>query len=276
MYLVSGATGNVGGEVVNALAAQGLPVRALVRNAGRAKAVPNVEFAEADLDDLDSLDPWLDGVEAAFLLPGWPDMPGLYDRLRAADVKRVVQLSGSSTETGNADNAITAMMMRTEAAARESGLPWTLLRPSGFMSNTLRWAPQLREGDLVRAPWGDVPVACIDAVDIAAVAVAAMTDDAHEGAVYRLSGPRAMLPAEQIAILGGVLDRPLRFEGLTLEETRTELEATTPEAFVNAFFDLYADGSLDESPVFPTVEEVTGRPPRTFEQWAEAHADAFR
>jgi uncharacterized protein YbjT (DUF2867 family) len=276
MYLVSGATGNVGGEVVRALADQGLPVRAPVRSAARWKPVEHVEAVEADLNDLDTLDPWLGGVEAAFLLPGFPDMPGLYAKLREAGVKRVVQLSGSSSETGDETNAVTAMMMGTEAAARESGLPWTILRPSGFMSNTLRWLPLLREGDLVRAPWGDIAVACIDPFDIAAVAVAALTGEGHEGAVHRISGPRAMLPAEQIAVLARVLDRPLRFEGLTPEETRAELEATMPPQYVAAFWNFYIEGALDESPVYPAVEEILGRPARTFEDWAERHADDFR
>ncbi|WP_091050401.1 NAD(P)H-binding protein [Glycomyces sambucus] len=276
MYLVSGATGNVGGEVVRALADRGLPVRALVRSAARWKPVAHVEAAEADLNELATLDPWLDGVEAAFLLPGFPDMPGLYRRLRDAGVRRVVQLSGSSAESGDGTNAVTAMMLDTEAAARESGVPWTVVRPSGFMSNTLRWLPQLREGDVVRAPWGEIAVACIDPADIAAVAVAALTSEGHEGAVHRISGPRAMLPAEQIAVLAQVLDRPLRFEGLTAEETRAELEATMPQPFVDAFLDFYVEGSLDESPVFSTVEDLLGRPPRTFEQWAAEHADDFR
>lgn len=276
MYFVSGATGNVGGAVVQALTERGLPVRALVRDANRATLPENAVPAVADLNAPDSLSPWLNGVEAAFMLPGYPDMPALYQRLQAAGVKRVVQLSGSSAGTGDTQNAVTAMMMGSEAAARESGLAWTILRPSAFMSNTLRWLPELQAGDVVRAPWGDIPLACIDAADIAAVAVAAMTGDAHAGAVHRLTGPRAMLPAEQLEILGRVLDRPLRFEGLTLEATRAQLEATMPEKYVHAFWDFYVDGSLDESVVLPTVEDVLGRPPRTFEQWAEAHADDFR
>nr|BFF25340.1 hypothetical protein GCM10025732_33050 [Glycomyces mayteni] len=118
-------------------------------------------------------------------------------------------------------------------------------------------------------------MACIDAADIAAVAAAALTGDGHDGQVYRLSGPRAMVPAEQVAVLGEVLGRPLRFEGLTLEETRAELEATMPEKYVRAFWEFYADGVLDESVVFPDVERVTGRPPRTFEEWARAHSEDF-
>ncbi|MDA1358885.1 NAD(P)H-binding protein [Glycomyces luteolus] len=276
MYLVAGVTGNVGGAVVQALAEQGLPVRALVRDASRARLPEGSEAAVADLNDPDSLTPWLKGVEAVFMLPGYPDMAGLYQRMREAGVKRAVQLSGSSAGTGDTSNAVTAMMEGSEAAARESGIAWTVLRPSAFMSNTFRWLPELQAGDLVRAPWGDIPLACIDPADIAAVAVASMTDDTHAGAVYRLTGPRAMFPAEQLEILGRVLDRALRFEGLSLEETRAQLEATMPEKYVHAFWDFYVDGSLDESLVLPTVEEVIGRPPRTFEQWAEAHADDFR
>jgi uncharacterized protein YbjT (DUF2867 family) len=276
MYFATGATGNVGGAVVQALVERGLPVRALVRDASRAALSEGAVAAVADLNDPDSLVPWLEGVEAAFMLPGYPDMPGLYARLRDAGVKRVVQLSGSSAGSGDTSNAVTAMMEGSEAAARESGLSWTFLRPSAFMSNTLRWLPELQSGDVVRAPWGDISLACIDATDIAAVAVEAMTDDAHSGAVYRLTGPRAMLPAEQLEIIGRVLGRPLRFEGLTLEETRAQLEATMPEKYVHAFWDFYVNGALDESVVLPTVEDVLGRPARTFEQWAEAHADDFR
>ena len=80
----------------------------------------------------------------------------------------------------------------------------------------------------------------------------------------------------RVAILGQVLGRDLRFEAQTDEEARAEMSATTPARYVDAFFDFYAAGTLDESRVLPTVREVTGRPPRTFAQWAAAHAGAFR
>jgi hypothetical protein len=91
-----------------------------------------------------------------------------------------------------------------------------------------------------------------------------------------VSGPESLLPEDQIAVLAKVLERDLRCVGLTDEEARTEMEASMPVEYVDAFFDFYVGGTLDESPVEPTVREVTGRPPRTFEQWARAHADAFR
>jgi hypothetical protein len=70
--------------------------------------------------------------------------------------------------------------------------------------------------------------------------------------------------------------RDLRFEALTDEEARAEMSATTPAKYVDAFFDFYVGGALDESKVLPTVQEVTGRPPRTFTQWVSARADAFQ
>src|SRR5215218_8805307 len=147
---------------------------------------------------------------------------------------------------------------------------------SSFMTNTLQWLPQLREGDVIRAPFADVRVATIDPDDIAAVAAAALTSDAHEGRAYRVSGPESLLPADRVAILAEVLDRELRFEGQPDEEARAEMSEAMPPEYVDAFFRFFADGEVDESQVLPTVEGVTGRPPRTFEQWARAHAEDFR
>jgi hypothetical protein len=79
-----------------------------------------------------------------------------------------------------------------------------------------------------------------------------------------------------VAILGRVLGRELRFEGLSDAEARAEMSASMPAEYVDAFFSFFAEGKLDESRVLPTVEEITGKRPRTFEQWARLHADAFR
>jgi uncharacterized protein YbjT (DUF2867 family) len=143
------------------------------------------------------------------------------------------------------------------------------------MSNTLRWAPELRAGDVVREPFANIRVANIDPHDIAVVAVRALLTPAHEGKTYYLSGPESLLPADRLAILGAVLGRNLTLRALSPDEARAELTAAMPAEYVDAFFRFYIDGTLDESTVRPTVEEITGRPPRTFRQWATAHADAF-
>ncbi|WP_396445580.1 SDR family NAD(P)-dependent oxidoreductase [Actinomadura sp.] len=98
---------------------------------------------------------------------------------------------------------------------------------------------------------------------------------AEEGRTYYPTGPESLLPAEQVAVLADVLGRDLRFEAQPDDEARAEMSEQMPVEYVDAFFDFYVNGSLDESVVRSTVQDVTGAPPRTFRQWAEAHAADF-
>jgi uncharacterized protein YbjT (DUF2867 family) len=188
---------------------------------------------------------------------------------------RVVLLSSSAAPGGDLSNAVARYHILSERAIRDSGVAWTFIQPNSFMTNALRWLPQLRAGDTIRLPFANVPIAVIDPADIAEVAAAALTTDRHEGRSYRVSGPESLLPAEQVAILANVLGRDLRFEAQSDEEARAEMSASMPAEYVDAFFSFFVDGTIDESTVLPTVEEVLGRPPRRFEDWARAHAEAF-
>ncbi|MEV6109155.1 NAD(P)H-binding protein [Streptomyces sp. NPDC051940] len=264
MILVTGAGGNVGREVVRELTAAGAPVRALSRDGG------------ADLNEPASLRPALDGVRAVFLLPGFRDMPGLVAEFKGAGVERVVLLSGQAAVATDTGNAISRYMLRSETAVRESGLDWTFLRPAAFMSNTLRWLPQLTAGDVVRDAFGELPIATVDPADIAAVAATALLEPGHAGRAYALTGPQALRPGDRVRLLGEVLGRALRFEGWSDEEGWARMAENTPLEYVEAFFAFYRDHTIDETTVHPTVEQITGRPPRTFTQWATAHADGFR
>jgi uncharacterized protein YbjT (DUF2867 family) len=275
MILVTGATGNVGAEVVNVLVDAGEPTRALCRDPSRVAFPPGVEVFGGDLNDPPGLRTALRNVTSMFLLPGYQDTPGLLSEAADAGVARVVLLSGQSAAKGDMSNAISRYMIISERAVRDSRLDWTVLRPSGFMSNALQWAAQLRAGNTVRAPFADVKVAMIDPCDIAGVAAAALTSDDHEGKCYTLSGPQPLLPADRVAILARVLERDLHFEAQPDDEARAEMHGRMPTEYVDAFFDFYAGHSLDESRVLPTVEQVLGRPPRSFEQWVRAQADAF-
>jgi uncharacterized protein YbjT (DUF2867 family) len=276
MFLVTGATGNVGAEVVRALAGADEKVRALTRSDTSSALPSGVQAVAGDLNRPDSLSAALAGVRGVFLLPGYEDMEGILAEVRSAEVERVVLLSGSSAATGDTSNAVSAYMIRSEDAVRASGVPFTILRPYGFMSNALRWLDQLKAGDVVREPFANVAVAMIDPYDLAAVAATALLSDGHEGRSYVLSGPEALLPADRVRILGAALGRDLRLEALSDDEARAQMTAQMPVEYVDAFFDFYVDGALDESQVQPTVADVLGREPRTFEQWAAAHADAFR
>jgi uncharacterized protein YbjT (DUF2867 family) len=104
----------------------------------------------------------------------------------------------------------------------------------------------------------------------------ALTAPGHEGQAYALSGSNAITPSEQVEILAKVLGRELRCDGLTLEETEAELRRENPEEFAQAFLRFFAKGEFDDSETLPTVREMTGRDPRTFEDWAKAHKHLFR
>jgi uncharacterized protein YbjT (DUF2867 family) len=277
MILVTGARGNVGRELVRVLTEAGEPVRALIRRVDdRAKLPSGADGVVGDLNDAATLAPALDGVRAAHLLAGYDGLTGLLAAMREAGVERVTLQSSSAVPSGDMTNAVARYHIESEQAIRDSGVAWTFLQPNSFMTNALRWLAQLRAGDTVRLPFADVPIAMVDPADIAEVAARALTTDGHVGRSYRLSGPESLLPAEQVAILGAAIGRDLRFEALSNEEARAEMTAAMPTEYVDAFFSFFADGTVDESTVWPTVEEVLGRPPRRFADWARAHAGAFR
>src|SRR2546423_2317433 len=137
MFLVTGASGNVGAEVVAALAKAGERVRALVR---RPDAVlpDGAEAVVGDLNDPASLEDALKGVDGIFLLPGYHDMPGMLSRAREAGVRRIALLSGGSAALENLDNAVSAYMTLAERAGREAGLEWTFLPPPAVLSDAPR------------------------------------------------------------------------------------------------------------------------------------------
>lgn len=274
-YLVTGATGNIGSAVVRALLEHGADVRALVRDGTSDTAAAGALLVPGDLDNPQSMRMALQGATGAFFLPGYAEMPGLYAVAKEAGVQHVVQLSGRSAASGDLTNAISAYMIRSEDAATRSGLDWTIVRPSAFHTNTFRWLPQLQAGDVVTSPFADVRVANIDPTDIGRVVAVALLGAGHNGQVYELSGPESLLPADRVRMLGEVLDRDLRFVPQSNDDARAEMLANMPAEYVDAFFNFYVDGALDESPVLSTVHELTRRDPRTFRAWATDHADAF-
>jgi uncharacterized protein YbjT (DUF2867 family) len=276
MILVTGATGNAGGGVLKGLLELGADVRALVRPGSDAKLPDGLEAVAGDLNDPESLRGPLAGVSAVFLLSGYEGIERTLAEMGDAGVERVVLLSSSAAPTGNLKNAVARYHILSERAVRASQLPWTFLQPNSLMSNAYRWLPQLERGNVIRLPFAQVPIATIDPDDLGAVAAAALTSDAHEGRSYRLSGPEALSPAAQVAILAEATGRDLHFEAQSDEEGRAEMEKAMPREYVDAFFSFFAEGTIDETTVLPTVKEILGQEPRTFKQWATAHVEAFK
>jgi uncharacterized protein YbjT (DUF2867 family) len=274
MIAVSGAAGVVGGEVLRAAAVAGIPARALVRRSPE-QLVASAEVAEVDLDDPATTSEALSGCEMLFLLAGFADMPGLLSVAREAGVRRVALLSTGAVHDGDETNAVVAMNAASERAVRASGLPWTILRPSGFQSNALRWLPQLAAGDIVRDPFPDVPIALVDPADLGDAAVAVL-GGGHDGETLRLTGPEALRPAEQVVIVSRATGRSMRFEPQPQDQARREMREIMPEPFVDAIFRFFVDGDYDDGQVDPTLPRLLARPAGTLAAWAARHADRFR
>jgi uncharacterized protein YbjT (DUF2867 family) len=269
--LITGATGNAGGAVVQSLAEQGIPGRALIRSERELPA--GIDPVYGDLNQPDTFVDALDGVTGIFLLSGYDRLDELLANAVRAGVRKVVVLSSSSLD-GELTNAVAAYHHATEEAVRASGLQWTFLRPNSFMSNTLRWRDQLQAGDEIRVQFPDVPVSTIHPRDIGDVAVRAL-QGAHDGEVLRLTGPVALTPVEQVAILADALGRPLTAYPMSRAETHEALFASMPEPYARAIESFFGDGTIDETTVNTTVADVTDHAPRTLETWVRENAGLF-
>lgn len=274
MILISGATGNVGGELLRQLHAEGVAVRALTRDPSRATFPAGVEVAEGDFAAPQTLTKAFAGVEAVFLMMSGNEAAVLKEAARAG-VKRAVLLSSMAVDT-RPDAYVGKVHRDAERAIEESGLEWTFLRPGQFASNTRGWAAQLAQGDVVRTPFAQVGLPAIHPGDIAAVARVALTQDGHAGKVYTLSGPAAVTPVEQVAAIGQAIGRQLRHEEITPEQATVQLSAHMPPEIVTATLEFLGSPTEAETQAVPTVETVTGKPARTFAQWARDNADLFR
>jgi uncharacterized protein YbjT (DUF2867 family) len=278
MIVLIGGTGQVGRQVAAQLMERHLPVRVVTRGLNPAGAPPGAEVARADLADPASLEPHLAGARAVFLL--WPFTSpevtaGLAPKvaeIAARHAGRIVYLSAQAA--ADQPGSFWALV---EQAIEDSGAPWTFLRPTGFASNTLLWADQIRSGDVVRWPFGAAIRALVDERDIAAVAVRALSDDGHEGARYLLSGPAVLTQAEQLAAIGQAIGRELRWEDMSRDAALGALTAAWGDpAFVRTALHAWEWFIDHPETVTTTVQDVTGAPAHSFADWAAANAAAFR
>ncbi|WP_214413208.1 NmrA family NAD(P)-binding protein [Sphaerisporangium fuscum] len=270
-FLVTGATGTVGRHVVDELVKAGHPVRALTRRPERANLPAEVEVVAGDLTVADTLVAAFDGVTGAHLMNFGGDDYNLLrngqeivDLAVKAGVRRVTVLGGWDEGT-------------LEPAVKASSLGWTFLMPTEFMSNALKWAEPVRAEGVVREPFGDATTAIVHEADIAAVAAAALTQDGHRGRTYGLTGPERLTTRDKVRIIGEAVGRKVEFVELTEQQAREKMAAEgQPAELIDFLIDVF--GNVPEEPniVNSNVEKVTGRPARTFAQWAAEHADAFR
>ncbi|MEW2357475.1 NAD(P)H-binding protein [Spirillospora sp. NPDC029432] len=285
--LVTGANGGVGRLVVDGLVRDGQRVRALTRTPGKASFPDGVEVAGGDLTEPDGLAEALRGVERLYLFPVAATARRVVEMAVDAGVKRIVVLS-SGAVTGGLD---TDFHLPVEQAVEASGLEWTHVRPGEFMLNKVwLWGPSIRAERVVRDPNPDVAWCPVHERDIADVAVAALLGDGHAGAAYDVNGPELLTLRDQATAIGAAIGKEIRFERVTPHEAREIYMKQGGFAAANADFllgfedysgaeadpDAAAEPNLAAYGPFPTAEAVTGRPARTFAEWARDHATDFR
>lgn len=274
MILVIGGTGQVGSEVARQLRDAGEEVRTLSRS--------DVADVQADLADPASLDAALAGADRVFMATSaGPDQvqteTNAIEAAKRAGVERLVKLSVLGAEAG-APIRFGDNHGRIEDALKGSGLAFTVLRPSGFMQNTLQWAGPIKSQGTVYAPEADAKVAWIDVTDIAAVAVVALTQDGHAGETYALTGPAALSARVQAEAIGRALGRDLEVVTFPASEAKDPMMQAgvpewTAEALVELIGQVYAEGYAES--LADGVQRTTGRPPRSYEDWVAENREAF-
>ncbi|WP_432158848.1 SDR family oxidoreductase [Streptomyces sp. bgisy153] len=280
--LVTGATGKTGRHVVRELISAGAEVRILTRHPEEADVPSGVTVVRGDLTAPESLHAALDGVTSAFLFPVLDAIPAFAETAKRAGVRRVVLFTGAWAAGLTARDRGSWVYPRyraAEAALAENGPEeWTVLRPAPFATNALWWAPGARADGVVRLPHPDAVCPVIHEADLAAAAVRALLTDGHHGRHYTVTGPALVSQAEQVAAIGKATGRPLRVARIEPATWRSEAERFLRPGIVGDLLGEWSETERDPAtalPVTSAVPDLTGRPARTFTQWAADHARAF-
>ena len=268
--LITGATGNVGRPLVSQLLSAGHRVRALTRDPARAGLPAGVEVVAGDLADTASLAAAFSGVTAVHLIGFGSDYVPLAN---SAEIVALAEKSGVRSATLLRGDVEKGPM---ELALEASSLVWTFLSPVEFMSNTLGWAESIKSEGVVREGFATMKSAMVHDADIASVAATALTSKGHDGRDYFLTGPEALTMPERVAVLATGLGRPIAFVELTQDEVIAGWKAAGfSESDLEFFLMMRTNPPEAGYTVLPTVEQVTGRPARTFAHWVKENAASF-
>ena len=269
--VVFGASGNVGRHVADGLRANGEKVRTTSRR-------PNAETVTADLERPETLPAALEGADKVFLYAKPDGIDGFVQAAEAAGVQHLVLLSSAAVVGPDAEhNPIAQQHRAVEVAIERSGVAWTFIRPGMFATNTLWWWQRpIRADGVVRNPYPNAQTAPVHEQDLAALAVTALTTSGHEGQAYTVFGPESLTLRRQVELIGDALGRTIRLEEISVDESRAELSKTIPALGVETFLRQWAARDGTAAQTSTVVHEATGRPARTFAQWAVDHAEDFR
>jgi (4-alkanoyl-5-oxo-2,5-dihydrofuran-3-yl)methyl phosphate reductase len=279
-HLITGATGDVGSRVVEHLLKRNIRPRVLVRNEAKARFLfgERVDIFVGDLAEPASIRDALRGAETIYLVNVGPDIPRRDESAavlaREEGVKRIVKLSSLDVEHGL---AIGAWHEKGEAAIRAVGIPFTFVRPTGFMSNLLAWAHSIKTEKIVRSSTADGRRPFIHSEDIAAVSVEALVSTNYVGQSLPLTGPDSLSFGEVAAIIAKAIGEPLKYQAISDEEARERYSKISgspqeTEAHV-ALWRAIREGRLAN--VTHDVERILGRKPIALAQWAAENANSF-
>jgi uncharacterized protein YbjT (DUF2867 family) len=280
--LVTGATGTIGRQVVAQLLQHArhpsAEVRVMARRPERLTLPREVEVVPGDFTDPGTVERAAKDVDTVFLL--WTASPEAVapaiDAL-SRHARRTVFLT-SPYQTPHPffqqPNAMAAMHADIEQRIHRSGMQWTFVRPGMFAANAINWwGRQIREGDVVRWPYGDAATAPVHEMDIAAFVVEALMSDRLIGTDYVITGPESLTLREQVLTIGEAAGKRLRFQEIPPEETSTVLPA--PPAALNMLLRAWSAAVGQPAYVTSAIQDVLGRPARAFREWAADHVEAF-
>jgi uncharacterized protein YbjT (DUF2867 family) len=286
--LLTGASGTVGSEVVKQLSSvtSAFDIKAAVHSAQNVKKVKDgdrVEVVLIDYNKPETLREALNNVDKVFLLtPDVPNAPELASNLvseaRKAGIRHIVKQSVMGADL-EADVGTLRLHRQAEKIIEQSGIPFTFLRPNEFMQNFINFhSPSIKSNNAFYIPLEDAKVSLVDVRDIAAVAVKSLTDDKYNNKTYRITGPEALSYHQAAEILSTAAGKKISYVNISEEEARAAMkEMGMSEWLINTISELadyFRKGNASE--VSSAVEEVTGKKPISFSQFAKDYAEAFR
>src|SRR5262245_37762237 len=274
--LVTGSTGNVGCHIVAQLAQAGVRVRALTRTPEEANLPDSVEIVKGDLECPETLPAAFKNVERLYLIPVPATATEVAELAQKAGVRRIVTLSSASAPWEAKYHPRGLYYLLVERAVEAAGVEWTHVRPTGYMLSSLSWATTIRAEGVVRAPFGAAAYPHVHEADVADVTTAALLEDGHAAKKYTVSGPESITQIEQARAIGAAIGRDIRFEELTPEQARKLWSKFMSAADIDVELMILEESVNKPKKVWKTFEQVTGRPGRTYAQWAAEHAEDFR
>jgi uncharacterized protein YbjT (DUF2867 family) len=279
--LVTGATGNTGSGLVPALRSAGVDVRAFVRDESKAQPLKDVgaEVVVGDLDRPETIEPAVEGVDKIYLLT-WN---GPTQAQQAENVLKAAKRAGNPhivrhSMWGPERSRIIKQGDQVEKAVKSSGLPWTLLKPTFYMQNTMMAAQTITSDGVIYWDMKDGKLGMIDVRDIVDVAVAVLTGTGHEAKSYILTGPAAISFHDVAATFSKVLGKDVKYVSVPGEASLDSMISMgLPEWIAKGYVELsegFSEGFANRAT--DNVAILTGHPARSFEQFARDYAQVFR